>query len=118
MDETAFTEALIAALRNAELERYCVLPEAGLAAVSSHLQVGFDVEAIRRDRASPGGIKGSHAQRRMLMLLVALWRPGAADELFGEGLSALPRAIMAMDRRNRAILAELIETYPGWDDGS
>lgn len=116
MDEAAFTEALIAGIRNAELERYCLLPDGGLEAVTSHLQVGFDVEAIRRDKASPGGIKASHAQRRMLSLLIALWRPGVVDTLFDDGLAALPRAVMAMDARNRAILAELIESYPGWDD--
>lgn len=115
MDEAAFTEALIAAIRNAELERYTLLPDGGLDAAASHYEIGFDIDAIRRDRDSPGGIKASHAQRRMLMLLVALWRPMAAEDLFDEGLSALPRGIMAMDARNRAILAELIEHYPGWD---
>lgn len=115
MNEVAFTEAVIAAIGNAELERYACLPEGGLDAVRSHHEIGFDVDAIRRDMNSTGGIKASHAQRRMLMLLVALWRPMTADELFDEGLSVLSRAIMAMDSRNRAILAELIETYPGWD---
>lgn len=115
MDEAAFTEALVAALRNAELERYCLLPDGGLEAVTSHYEIGFDVDEIRRDRDSPGGIKASHAQRRMLMLLLAFWRPDVADDLFDDGLSALPRAVMAMDARNRALLAELIESYPGWD---
>lgn len=116
MDEAEFTRALVAALRNAELERYCTFPDGGPDAVTSHLQVGFDVEAIRRDRASAGGIKASNAQRRMLVLLVALWRPSMAGELFGVGLEALPQAIMTMDRRNRAILSALVETYPGWDE--
>lgn len=115
MDEAAFTDAVVAAIRNAELVRYTTLPDGGLDAVKSHYEIGFDIEAIRRDRDGPGGIKASNAQRRMLTLLVALWRPYVAEDLFEDGLSALPRAVMAMDARNRAILAELIEHYPGWD---
>lgn len=116
MDEKAFTEAVVEAIRNAELERYFVLPEGGISEVASHYEIELDVEAVRRDLASPGGLKASHAQRRMLMLLAALWRPRVADELFGESLGSLADAVMAMDRVNRGILAELLYAYPGWSD--
>ena len=39
-----------------------------------------------------------------------------AQDLFGEDFSMLPRAVMAMDARNRGLFAELIFGYPGWHD--
>lgn len=116
MDEAAFTQAVVAAIRNAEIARYFRLPAGGLDAVSRHDEIDLDGEAIRRDLAAPGGLKASHAQRRMLLILASLCRPALADELFGERFGALPRAVMAMDRRNRGLVAELIFNYPGWHD--
>lgn len=116
MDETAFTEAVVAAIGNAEIARYFVLPDGGLDAVTRFDQIDVDAAAIRRDLASAGGLKASHAQRRMLLILVALCRPALAAELFAEGFEVLPRAIMAMDRRNRGLVCELILNYPGWHD--
>lgn len=116
MDKTAFTKAVVAAIRNAEIARYFVLPDGGLDAVSRHDEIDLDAAAIRADLASPGGLNASHAQRRMLMILATLCRPALADELFGERFSILPRAVMAMDRRNRGLVAELIFNYPGWHD--
>jgi hypothetical protein len=116
MDAQEFTRAVVAAIENAELARYFILPDGGLPAVTSHLQIDLNVEAVRADLASPGGLKASHAQRRMLMVLAALWRPRQADDLFGESLGNLAHAIMAMDRYNREILAALVESFPGWSD--
>ena len=116
MDEKAFTETVVAAIRNAEIARYFTLPDGGLDAVNEHFQIDVDADAIREDMASPGGLKASHAQRRMLLILVTLCRPALGDELFGEPFGMLPRAVMAMDARNRGLFAELIFSYPGWHD--
>lgn len=116
MDEGRFTEAVVAAIRNAEIAGYFVLPGGSLDTVNEHFQIDVDAAAIRADLASPGGLKASHAQRRMLMILVTLCRPGLAQDLFGEDFSMLPRAVMAMDARNRGLFAELIFSYPGWHD--
>ena len=72
--------------------------------------------AVTEDLASPGGLKASHGQRRMLQILAVLWNGRRADEIFQLPLSALVPSIMAMDRENREILSELLYSYPGWDD--
>jgi hypothetical protein len=114
MDETDFLDALKQAIEGCELNRYFNIPEAGLGVVDSHYDLIPDLAAIAEDRDSPGGIKGSHAQRRMLLVLVTLWDAGQAQRLFGEEFAVLPKVIHAMDKQNRGILAELIYNYPGW----
>ena len=114
MEEAEFLSALQAAIEKCQLARYFRVPGGELAALENHYDVVPDLAAIHRDMESPGGIKGSHAQRRMLLILVTLWDPVRAQALFGEDFAVLPAALMAMDRENRGILAELIYTYPGW----
>ena len=114
MDEAEFLAALKQAIVNCELARYFNIPDAGLDTVDSHYDLAPDLGAIAADRDSPGGIKGSHAQRRMLLVLVTLWHAGQAQELFGEDFAVLPRVIQSMDNENRGLLAELIYSYPGW----
>ncbi len=114
MDEAEFLSALKAAIENCQIARYFQVPGDDLAALESHYDLAPDLAAIRQDLQSPGGIKGSHAQRRMLLILVTLWDPLQAQALFGEDFAILPTAVMAMDLENRGIFAELIYTYPGW----
>ncbi len=114
MDEDAFLDALKTAIEACELNRYFNIPAGGLALVDNHYTLIPNIEAIGEDMASPGGIKGSHAQRRMLLVLVTLWDSGQAQQLFGQDFAILPKVVMSMDARNRGILAELLYTYPGW----
>ncbi|MZR29068.1 hypothetical protein [Sneathiella litorea] len=115
MDEQAFTEFLKNSIRYNQLERYFVATPGPIEDATSHYDLIPNVDEIRRDLADSGGLKLSHAQRRMLMTLIALWNGGMADDLFQEGLGSLPRVIQSMDRNNRELLGNLILTYPGWD---
>ncbi len=101
-------------IRYNQLERYFKTSTGSIEEVSSHYDLKPNIEAITRDQADSGGLKLSHAQRRMLMTLVALWEGATADQLFEEGLGSLSRIIQSMDRNNRELLAELILAYPGW----
>ncbi len=114
MDDHAFTSILKDVIRYNQLERYFISNTGSLEAAASHYELMPNVEAIRQDQADSGGLKLSHAQRRMLMILVALWQGHKADELFGEGLGSIPRIIQSMDRNNREMLGDLILAYPGW----
>ena len=114
MDENAFTALIKDAIRYNQLERYFAAKAISIEQVQSHYDLQPNIDAIRRDQADSGGLKLSHAQRRMLMTLVALWEGRIADELFGKGLGSLPRIIQSMDRNNRELLGDLILTYPGW----
>tara|TARA_R110002111_G_scaffold123553_6_gene187636 strand:+ start:353 stop:706 length:354 start_codon:yes stop_codon:yes gene_type:complete len=114
LNEKAFLELLKDAIRYNQLQRYFIAKSCDIQAVQSHYDLKPDLDAIREDQADSGGLKLSHAQRRMLMILVALWDGNIADDLFGEGLGSLSRVIQSMDRNNRKLLGELIVTYPGW----
>ncbi len=116
MDERAFLETLKDAIEICELSRYFKSSTGDINAADSHYDIQPDLDAIAADIKSPGGIKGSHAQRRMLLVLVTLWQPARAQALFGEEFAALQHVVMAMDKRNRGLLAELLYTYPGWGD--
>ena len=114
LNEPAFTEVLKEAIRYNQLERYFRANSGQIEDAESHYDLAPDIEAIKLDQADSGGLKLSHAQRRMLMTLVALWEGATADQLFEEGLGSLSRIIQSMDRNNRELLAELTLTYPGW----
>ena len=114
LNETAFLERLKAAIRYNQLERYFTAETGDIQNVPRHYDLKPALNVIREDQADSGGLKLSHAQRRMLMILVALWEGHIADELFGESLGSLSRVIQSMDRNNRELLGELIVTYPGW----
>jgi hypothetical protein len=114
MNEAEFLVALKAAIETCELNRYFNIPDSGLDGVNSHYDLAPDLAAIAADRDSPGGIKGSHAQRNMLLVLCTLWDAGPAQQVFGEDFTVLPRIVHSMDKQNRGLLAELIYTYPGW----
>ena len=112
--EQRFLALLQDTIRYNQLERYFDGGPGRVETVETPYDLIPDVAAIRADMADPGGLKLSHAQRRMLMVLVALWDGGTADRLFEEGLGRLSRIIMSMDKTNRARLAEIITIYPGW----
>jgi hypothetical protein len=114
LNEQAFTALVKEAIRYNQLERYFRAVTGSIENASSHYDLTPNVDAITRDQADSGGLKLSHAQRRMLMTLVALWEGTTADRLFDEGLGSLSRIIQSMDRNNRELMAELILTYPGW----
>ena len=116
MDEMVFLEALKRAVERCQLEPYILPVGAELAAVESHWDISLNVAAVKADMASPGGLKLSHAQRRMLQVVATLWNSRSADELFGLPFSELVPVVMSMDRENREILAELLYSYPGWRD--
>ena len=116
MDQDGFLETLKRAISRCQLERYITAACGDYRQAEDHWQIAVNIEEIRRDQASPGGIKGSHGQRRMLQVLTTLWNPRAADELFDQPFSALVPVVMSMDRENREILAELLYCYPGWGD--
>ncbi|MAZ03629.1 MAG: hypothetical protein CMN56_10860 [Sneathiella sp.] len=114
MNETAFLENLKDAIRYNQLEWYFTAETGDIQDAQGHYDLNPAIDVIREDQADSGGLKLSHAQRRMLMILVALWEGHIADELFGEGLGSLSLAIQSMDKNNRTLLSELIVTYPGW----
>ena len=115
LDEQAFTALVKDAIRYNQLERYFLAEDGPIERVESHYDLRPDIDAIKRDQADSGGLKLSHAQRRMLMTLVALWQGHTADEVFNEGLGSLARIIQSMDRNNRELLGDLIVAYPGWE---
>jgi len=114
MVETDFTKIVQEAILYNQLERYFSPKGDDFNNIESHFELTPDVVEIEKDKASDGGLKLSHAQRRMLMLLVALWEGNEADRIFSEGLGSLGKLIHSMDRNNRELTAELIVTYPGW----
>lgn len=114
LDEQTFTSLVKDAILYNQLERYFKASSGPIEDVSSHYDLSPDINAITQDQADSGGLKLSHAQRRMLMTLVALWEGATADQIFDEGLGSLSRIIQSMDRNNRELLAELILAYPGW----
>lgn len=114
LDEKSFTALLKDVVRYNQLERYFKTTSGPIEDVDSHYDLMPNIDAIKRDQADSGGLKLSHAQRRMLMTLVALWEGATADLLFEESLGSLSRIIQSMDRNNREFLAELILAYPGW----
>ena len=116
MDEAAFLEALKETIIRCQLDRYSIPAGPALATVQDHWDIGFDLDAIRKDMDSAGGIKLSHGQQRMLEILVTLWNPREADALFERRLSDLIPSIMAMDKENRDRLCSLIYHFPGWGD--
>ncbi|MEX0582140.1 MAG: hypothetical protein WD185_00605 [Sneathiella sp.] len=114
MNETEFVELVKSAIHYNQLERYFIADAGNIQDVQNHYKLKPNLDVIREDQADSGGLKLSHAQRRMLMTLVALWDGYTADELFGEGLGSLSRIIQSMDRNNRELLGDLIVAYPGW----
>jgi hypothetical protein len=114
LNEQEFTDALKEAIRYNQLERYFTADACPVEDVDNHYDLAPDVPAIKKDQADRGGLKLSHAQRRMLTVLVALWEGNMANQLFEEGIGSLSSIIQSMDRNNRELLAELILTYPGW----
>ncbi|WP_288904018.1 hypothetical protein [uncultured Sneathiella sp.] len=114
LTEQAFTALLKDAIRYNQLERYFKVSSGSIEEIASHYDLAPDIDAIKRDLSDSGGLKLSHAQRRMLMTLVALFDGYTADDLFEEGLGSLSRIIQSMDRNNRELMADLILSYPGW----
>lgn len=114
MVETDFTKIVQEAILYNQLERYFSPKGEEFDKIESHFELAPDTDEIEKDIASAGGLKLSHAQRRMLMLLVALWEGNEADRIFSEGLGTLGKLIHSMDRNNRELAADLIVTYPGW----
>jgi hypothetical protein len=109
-----FTKILLETISYNQLERYFSGPEGTLTDIVDHYTLVPDIEAIRTDMASDGGLKLSHAQRRMLVVLVALWEGRIADDVFKDGIGSLPKIIQSMDRNNRELFAELVVLFPGW----
>ena len=112
----SFIEAVSAAITSCQLERYFVFPESGLENVERIEEINLNVDVLSQDFESAGGLKVSRGQRAMLMVLTVLWRPKVANKVFGYRVGELADAIMSMDRYNRRILTELIESYVGWAD--
>lgn len=116
MDEDRFLTLLKEAIAYNQLARYFAGGAPRVEAAASLADLRPDIIAIDSDLKDPGGLKLSHAQRRMLTVVVALWDGGAADRLFGQGLGSLAHILQSMDRRNRKLLSEIILTYPGWGE--
>lgn len=114
MFEEEFTKIVKDAIIYNELNRYFLPSSEKFAAVSSHFEIKPNISAIESDKTSKGGLKLSHAQRRMLILIVALWEGREADRVFEEGIGSIGKLIHSMDRNNREFMADLIMTYPGW----
>jgi hypothetical protein len=109
-----FTKLVKESITYNQLERYFETDQDHLAELKDHFDLEPSIEAIKEDIASPGGLKLSHAQRRMLVVLVTLWNGRIADEVFSSGMEDLSKIIQSMDKNNRELFAELIVTYPGW----
>ncbi len=114
MFEADFTKIVQEAIVYNQLERYFWPKGDALGSVESHFDLKPDIEEIEKDKASDGGLKLSHAQRRMLILLVALWEGNEADRIFAEGFGSISKVIHSMDKNNRELTADLVVTYPGW----
>ena len=109
-----FTKLVKEAILYNQLERYFSPKGDTFDKLNNHFELQPNVIEIENDKKSAGGLKLSHAQRRMLMLLVALWDGQEADRIFGEGLGSLGKLIHSMDANNRDLVADLVVTYPGW----
>ncbi|MBL4906448.1 MAG: hypothetical protein JKX94_03275 [Sneathiella sp.] len=114
MFDEEFTKIVKEAINYNELNRYFLPTDEKFEAIDSHFELQPNISAIESDKASSGGLKLSHAQRRMLILLVALWEGNEADRIFSEGIGSISKMIHSMDRDNRELFADLILTYPGW----
>ncbi|MEH6526151.1 MAG: hypothetical protein V7723_08750 [Sneathiella sp.] len=114
MNAKAFTKLVKESITYNQLERYFLTDQGSLDTLEDHFTLRPDINAIKEDMASVGGLKLSHAQRRMLVVLVALWNGRIADEVFSSGMGDLAKVIQSMDRNNRELFAELIISYPGW----
>jgi len=112
--EEEFTKIVKEAINYNQLNRYFLPSGPQLEALNSHYDLKPDLSSIENDMASDGGLKLSHAQRRMLILLVSLWDGRHADRLFAEGIGSIAKMIHSMDRDNRELVADLVITYPGW----
>jgi hypothetical protein len=114
MLSSEFTKIVKEAILYNQLERYFSPSGEKLELVETHYDLCPNVFEIEKDKNSDGGLKLSHAQRRMLIFLVALWEGREADRIFNEGIGTVSKLIHSMDRDNRELLADLIITYPGW----
>lgn len=114
MDANAFTKLVKESITYNQLERYFLTDQGSLELLEDHFTLRPDIDAIKEDMASEGGLKLSHAQRRMLIVLVALWDGRIADDVFSSGIGDLSKVIQSMDRNNRELFAELVVSYPGW----
>lgn len=114
MDQQEFTKIVKEAIKYNQLEKYFFVNNGIIEEIDNHRDLSPDMPAIERDKSSAGGIKLSHAQRRMLVLLVALWDERQANRVFDGGIGSLGRMVQSMDATNREIFADLIITYPGW----
>ena len=114
MSEVEFTNLVKEAITYNQLERYFTPKDTDLDRLTNHFEIAPDIKEIEKDKQSDGGLKLSHAQRRMLILLIALWDGRQADRIFQEGIGSLAKLIHSMDRNNRELVAELIVSYPGW----
>jgi hypothetical protein len=112
--EEDFTTTVKEAITYNQLERYFNPKDTDLHKLINHFEISPDVAEIEKDKNSDGGLKLSHAQRRMLIMLMALWDGREADRIFAEGIGSLAKLIYSMDRNNRELVADLIVTYPGW----
>jgi hypothetical protein len=114
LNEQEFTKIVKEAIKYNQLEKYFSAKTDTIDKIDDHHLLSPDMMAIERDKSSAGGIKLSHAQRRMLVLLVALWDERQANRVFDGGIGSLGRMVQSMDATNREIFADLIITYPGW----
>ncbi|USG60763.1 hypothetical protein NBZ79_16515 [Sneathiella marina] len=114
MNAKEFTKLVKESITYNQLERYFLVDQGNLESLNDHFTLRPDIDAIEEDMASAGGLKLSHAQRRMLVVLVALWDGRVADKVFSNGMGDLPKVIQSMDRNNRELFAELVVSYPGW----
>jgi len=109
-----FTKLVKEAILYNQLERYFSPKGDAFDKLNNHFELQPCVKDIENDKKSAGGLKLSHAQRRMLIFLVALWDGQEADRIFNEGIGSLGKLIHSMDANNRDLVADLVVTYPGW----
>lgn len=114
LPEQEFTIIIKEAIKYNQLEKYFRARSGAVQDVSDHFDLSPDTDAIERDKSSAGGLKLSHAQRRMLILLTALWDERQANRIFADGAGSLGTMIQSMDPTNRDLFADLVVTYPGW----
>lgn len=114
MNATIFTKLVKESIAYNQLERYFLTDHGNLESLEDHFILRPNINAIEADKKSDGGLKLSHAQRRMLVVLVALWDGRIADETFSSSMGDLAKVIQSMDRNNRELFAELVVSYPGW----
>lgn len=114
MFDEEFTKIVKEAITYNQLNRYFSPPTEKFDAVKNHFDLQPIISGIESDIASAGGLKLSHAQRRMLILLISLWEGSEADRIFAEGIGSIGKMIHSMDRTNRELVADLVITYPGW----